>query len=82
MATPLQEFVLNALRSQGHAGMCDGAGCGCGVDDFAPCGDGPYSDCAPARKLIVPEDGCLIDPRDGREVHHECNPGDAVFVFA
>lgn len=31
--------------SQG--GLCN-TDCGCSFEDFAPCGDGPYSDCVPA----------------------------------
>lgn len=82
MATPLQEFVLSALRANGHDGMCDGGGCGCGIDDFAPCEDGPHSECSPARRLVVPESGDLIDPKDGNRVNHDGKPGDSVFVYA
>jgi hypothetical protein len=77
----LQEFVLAALRSQGFKGMCDGE-CGCGIEEFAPCGDGPYSECAPAYALLVPENGVLIDPQDGLRVSHDGHPGDVVFVMA
>ena len=81
MATPLHEFVLAALKAQGHAGMCNGE-CGCGVDDFAPCGDGPYSECSPARRLVVPEDGILVDPKDEQIIWNDGQQGDFVFVYA
>ena len=80
--TPLQEFVIAALKAGGHDGMINDEGCGCGVDDFAPCGDGPYSECSPARKLIIPDNGILIDPKDGAKVRHDGYPGDGVFVHA
>lgn len=52
--TPLQKIVYQAIKDAGADGLCDNDECGCGLDDFAPCEDGPYSDCQLARKLTVP----------------------------
>lgn len=33
-----------------YDGLCEPeTECGCGVKDFAPCGQGPYHNCRPAR---------------------------------
>ncbi len=48
------DIVINHLRNHGYDGLCHPDNeCGCGLNDFAPCGDGPYPDCqsAKARKL-------------------------------
>lgn len=79
-----RSIVLRYLRSHGHAGLClidePFNRCGCGIDDFAPCGEGPYPECQPARRLIVPDDGIVIDPAHGQEVEHDGLPGEAVYV--
>jgi hypothetical protein len=39
------------LIERGYEGLCDPhESCGCSVDDFAPCGDGPFQDCVPAEE--------------------------------
>jgi hypothetical protein len=46
------------LREHGYDGLyalINGTEeCGCGVDDFAPCGEGPFPQCVPAK---LAEDG-------------------------
>lgn len=55
------------------------ADCGCSLDDFAPCGDGPYPECVAARSLTVPADRRLVYCG---QVYYcgDFEPGDAVFV--
>ena len=81
MMLSVAEIVAEAIRKQGADGMCTDDGCGCGLDDLFPCGDGPHSDCFLARRLTVPESGDLIDPKDGSVIHHDGQPGDSVFVY-
>lgn len=42
------------LRDRGYDGLCvvpvGTDGCGCSVDDFAPCNEGPYPECVPAEQ--------------------------------
>lgn len=81
--TLLQDFCYHALKRLGAQGMVDtDAECGCHLDDFAPCGGGPYSECQPAIKLIIPDDPDvdLIDPQTGKPVLYEGNPGDFIMV--
>ena len=75
------EIIADAIRQYGADGLCTEDGCGCGLDDLFPCGDGPHSDCCLARRLIVPDHGELIDPKDGSAVHHDGKHGDSVFVY-
>lgn len=73
-------MVISHLLLLNVDGLCNEE-CGCGLDDFAPCGDGPYPDCEAAIKLIVNEDGYCIDPQDNKTVHcSEAQPGDSIFV--
>lgn len=62
------ELIASALRALGADGLCSG-GCGCGLDDLAPCGY-PDDDCQAARRTIATED----DP-DGDYV-----AGDTIYV--
>ena len=93
--TPLQDLCYHALKRLGAQGFVDtDAECGCNLEDFAPCGDGPYSECQPAIKLIIPDDpdDDLIDPQTGQRVSrrisegnwlrvdHDGKPGDWVMV--
>ena len=46
MDDKLIEVVIAALRSSGYDGLCNDD-CGCGFEDFAPCGE-CYCYCTPA----------------------------------
>lgn len=72
MAEPIcvRTIIADWLRANGYGGLAID-GCGCGVDDLAPCG-GPNVDCVPAyvhRDAVA--DGDWYDPRT-------CGPGCAV----
>ena len=55
MATQNASDILKLwLTEHLFDGLCDGDDCGCLLDDFAPCGDGPYPSCQPARKVELP----------------------------
>ena len=79
-----RSIILRYLRRHGHAGLClideRCNRCGCGIDDFAPCGEGPYPECQPARRVIVPDNGVVIDPATGKEVEHDSLPGESVYL--
>lgn len=50
------------LSEHGHDGLYALEGpCGCGLDDFAPCGDGPFPECVPAK---LHEDGLFYPSHD------------------
>ena len=65
----VKTIVENAILKAGAAGLCNDD-CGCGMDDFAPCGDGPYPDCALAIARQLGD-----DERIG-----EVGPGDWIFT--
>lgn len=48
-----KEIIEKYLRENGYEALC-GDGCGCGLDDFAPCGN-PL-DCVPGYKVAKPEE--------------------------
>lgn len=80
-----RSIILRYLRRHGHAGLClideHCNRCGCGIDDsFAHCGEGPYPECQPARRVIVPDDGIVIDPATRQAVEHQAFPGESVYV--
>lgn len=73
-------IVKDYLRKIGADGLCREA-CGCGLDDFAPCGDGPLGDCVPACRTRVPPGKDLVDARNGKPVDlSEFDAGDEVFL--
>lgn len=80
--TSLERFIRDSLQRIGADGMVDiGTECSCCLENLMPCGDGPYSDCQPGKKLIVPADGeDLINPLTGEIVHHNGKPGNWVMV--
>lgn len=41
-------IIKEYLRQHNYDGLA-GDECGCSIDDLAPCSDGPYKDCQPAR---------------------------------
>jgi len=43
------------LKAHGYDGLSN-CGCGCNLEDFAPCQDGPYNDCLVARD-VGPKNG-------------------------
>jgi hypothetical protein len=60
------DIIREAIKNHPIAdGLCSD-GCGCGIDDLAPCCGGPYSDCQLAKSRIL-EDSEYFD---------ECGPGD------
>lgn len=57
------------LRAKGYDGLYATEGpCGCGLDDFAPCGEGPFPECVPAVQREDPEGRPLYFP--ARRVRH------------
>jgi hypothetical protein len=75
------QIVRERIIAEGLDGLCDvETGCGCGLDDLAPCELGPYPDCQLAVKIIVPPEG---DPAG--QYGNACDyakPGDEIFVLA
>lgn len=62
-------LVKFAIEDCGGDGLWNPEGpCGCGIGDFAPCCDGPFRDCVLARRLRIPDEGPLIDPKTGEVV--------------
>lgn len=52
----VKEIVVDYLRKIGADGLCNpGSCCGCGLDDFVPCG-ADMADCVPAKRVPVPEE--------------------------
>lgn len=72
------EIIIAGLNAEGLDGLCNWE-CGCGIDDLAPCGEGPFADCVGAKRKIVPEDGRVFGD-NGEEVKHELFPGQEIFV--
>lgn len=58
------------LRWRGFDGLYSAEPCGCGLDDFAPCGEGPFPGCVPAR---LKDDGLFYPATAGwaRKAHAE-----------
>jgi hypothetical protein len=76
------EIVRLHVQRQGLDGLCNGD-CGCGLEDFAPCGDGLHADCVMARRLIVTEDGDVEHPITHERIFcPDFDPGDVVFIPA
>lgn len=52
------QMVIERLKADGHDGLaqCEG-GCGCTVDDIAPCGE-IRDDCEAARRVDFPNQDC------------------------
>lgn len=47
----VKDIVESKLREMGADGLCNGdCECGCGLDDFVPCGE-CFCGCAPARRV-------------------------------
>jgi len=64
----VKEIVKTWLKDNDFDGLCN-EDCGCGIDDFAPCGDGPYPDCEAAISRVLGDDEYVGD----------CGPGDIWF---
>jgi hypothetical protein len=60
----VKTIVEDAIREGGAAGLCNDD-CGCGMDDFAPCGDGPYPDCVLAQVRSLGDDERIGDAGPG-----------------
>lgn len=75
----LLDMVKKYLVDNGLDGLCND-GCGCGLDDLAPCGD-PEADCQAAVKLVCPKEG-LPEKYRHLEVDWGLKPGDVVYVPA
>ena len=44
----VQNIILEYIKKNGYIGLCnDECGCGCGLEDFMPCGE-DCSQCEPA----------------------------------
>lgn len=48
------DILREALREMGADGLANGHGCGCGLEDLAPCEVAPFW-CYPARRTPPPE---------------------------
>jgi hypothetical protein len=48
----VKEIVKDWLKGHGYEGLCEDE-CGCGLDDFAPCADGPFPTCKPAMTKVL-----------------------------
>ena len=74
-----REIVIAHLKSIGADGLCIND-CGCGIDDFAPCGS-DFSDCVPARARIIPIDESQRTAFD-REMIDDgiCDPGEQYYI--
>jgi len=50
------DIVKKYLTENGYDGLCNAdTECGCGLNDFAPCGDGPYPTCETAKARPLKE---------------------------
>lgn len=50
----VSEIVKLYLYSEGYDGLMNQDGeCGCPLDDFAPCCNGPCPECVPARAKVL-----------------------------
>ena len=45
-----KEIIKKYLKEHGFDGLANEYDCGCGLGDFAPCGEGPYPYCKPAHR--------------------------------
>lgn len=64
------QIIVRWLREHDFDGLCEPeTECGCGLDDFAPCGAGPYPYCKPAKKRRL---------RDGEYIG-DSGPGDVAY---
>lgn len=82
-AMDVKTMVKLFIRQQGMAGLCNDDGCGCSLDDFAPCGEGPFPYCRMARRLTIPGHGDLIHPITNEKILiTDGKPGDDIFVDA
>lgn len=63
-------MVLDWLREHGADGLCEPeTECGCGLDDFAPCGDGPYPHCKAAISRTLVEGEFIGDGGPGDKAY-------------
>lgn len=77
-----RKIVKLHVQRQGMDGLCNDD-CGCGLDDFAPCGDGPYADCVVARKVVKPAEGDPEHPITHERIFcPDADPGDTIYVPA
>ena len=58
---PMRAYIIKALKEKGYTGLYNGEvcneGCGCGIDDLAPCECLNLDECKPAYKIE-----CLLCP--------------------
>jgi hypothetical protein len=63
------------LKARGYDGLYNGdfgtEACGCAVDDFAPCGEGPYPECVTAE---LRDDGLFYPAKRKRVLTQEPTP--------
>jgi hypothetical protein len=66
-------IIRDYLVQHNYAGLADATnGCGCDLNDLAPCDAGIVLQCRPARKRILDQDEYLGD----------CGPGDVAYSVA
>lgn len=62
MKDHLYECIKDWLRKNGYDGLwfyCPSQGCGCTLDDFAPCGEDPL-ECSPGKIVRKDDDGTIL----------------------
>ena len=67
----VKQIVTEYIKAHDLDGLCNDV-CGCGLDDLAPCGDGPFPDCCTAKSRVLGPD----------EYKDDCGPGDVWFTCA
>ena len=74
----VREIIVEKLKELGADGLCT-HGCGCGVEDLAPCGS-DHSWCVPARRRVLPLDESEWTGSEREMVREFCtDPGDDYF---
>lgn len=53
----VREIITDYLKANGYDGLCT-IGCGCGIDNLAPCDCCNIDECIPAHKKVCNGDNC------------------------
>lgn len=63
-------IIVEWLRANDMDGLClPDTECGCGLDDLAVCGDGPYPNCKPAKARTLGEGEYIGDSGPGETAY-------------
>ena len=61
----LSEIITNAIRSAGGDGLVnEDLGCGCDLDELAPCGGPDFDECRIAKSRVLGPDEGIETPAD------------------